>query len=79
MLGACYLTEWAPGLDDLYDIGSEIETYRSASELVEKSSRLVSDPAHRMSLRKAGQKRALADHSIRRSIERVAEFLGIGK
>jgi len=32
-----------------------------------------------MSLRKAGQKRALADHSIRRSIERVAEFLGIGK
>jgi hypothetical protein len=79
MLGGCYLTEWAPGLDDLYDIGSEIETYRSASELVEKSRRLASDPAHRLSLRKAGQKRALAHHSIQRSMERVAEFLGIGK
>jgi len=37
MVGACYLTEMAPGLEDLYEIGAEIETYRDANELAEKA------------------------------------------
>ena len=33
MAGACYLTEWTEGLDQLYEPGCEIETYRDAAEL----------------------------------------------
>src|SRR5205085_4456449 len=33
MLGACYLTEWTEGLEKLYELGTEIETYRTTEEL----------------------------------------------
>jgi hypothetical protein len=79
MLGACYLTELAPGIEDLYDIGSEIETYRDTSELVEKAKRLEADPAKRLAIRRGGQRRALADHTIEKSLKRLAAKLGISK
>jgi hypothetical protein len=77
MLGSCYLTELAPGLSDLYDLGAEIETYSSASELADKASMLRSDAQKRLRLRIAGQRRALADHSIERTLARIAETLSI--
>ena len=77
MLGACYLTEWAPGLEDLYDPGTEIETYRDAGELMEKASLLGREPGRRANLRRLGQRRALAEHSLIRSIGQLAKRLGI--
>lgn len=77
MVGSCLLTEEAPGLEDLYEVGVEIETYRDAAELVEKSARLMADPAKRMSLRRLGQRRALAHHTIARSLERITQQLGL--
>jgi hypothetical protein len=77
MLGACYLTETAPGLADLFEIGSEIEAYGEADELVEKARLLQGDPARRLRLRQNGQRRALADHTISRSLGRIAQTLGI--
>lgn len=77
MLGACYLTERAPGLEDLYDLGTEIETYGDAAELVEKANQLTRDSARRATLRRLGQKRALAEHTLDRTIGRLAGRLGI--
>ena len=76
MLGACYLTEQAPGLADLYDPGTEIETYGDAAELVEKVAQLRRDPARRAALRRHGQRRALADHTLARSLQRIVAKLG---
>lgn len=76
MLGACYLTEWAPGLEDLYDLQTEISTFRDAAELVEQTARLRADPTRRASLRRLGQRRALADHSLARSVQRLVDKLG---
>lgn len=75
MAGACYLTEWTPGIDDLYELGTEIETYRDAAELVAKAIGLAGDPSRRQKLRLAGQQRALRDHSIARTIERLVNRL----
>jgi hypothetical protein len=75
MLGACYLVEWAPGLEDLYDLEKEIATYRDAAGLAEETARLRTDPARRQSLRRLGQRRALADHTLSRSITRIAATL----
>lgn len=76
MAGACYLTEWTEGLDRLYDLGAEIESYRDAAELAAKTTELERDPARRARLRAAGQRRALNEHSISRTIARIAERLG---
>jgi hypothetical protein len=77
MAGAAYLTEDAPGIDQLYDIGVEIEVYKDERELVDKVAELDADPARRLGLRRAGQRRALSDHTISRTISRIAERLGI--
>lgn len=75
MAGACYLTEWTEGLDQLYEPGTEIETYRSAAELVAKVQALAGDAPRRRQLRAAGQRRALGEHSIAQTIRRIAERL----
>jgi spore maturation protein CgeB len=77
MLGACYLTEWTAGLERLYDLGEEIEVYRTAEELAAKLNELCADPKRRMSMRARAQRRALGEHSVARSIERIAERLGM--
>lgn len=76
MVGACYLTEWTEGLDELYELGAEIEVYRSATELAEKAQILSGDPKRRARMRHRAQSRALERHSIARSIETIATRLG---
>ncbi len=77
MLGACYLTEWTEGLDQLYNLGEEVETYRAAEEMVEKIDRLTADADRRRSLRIAGQRRALTDHTIGNSVRKIGIAVGI--
>jgi len=77
MMGACYLTEWAEDLEHLYDLGTEIETYRSAKELVRKIAELRADSSKRRRLRRAGQMRALSELSIPASLRKIAKALGI--
>ena len=79
MMGACYLTEWAEGLDQLYELGDEIEAYRTAEEMVEKIHRLEADFDKRQRMRRQGQKRALADHTIAKSIDKISAALGLSK
>lgn len=75
MLGACYLTEWTEGLSHLYELGDEIESYRTAEEMRDKLSWLVAHPAHRQELRRKGQRRALDDHSVARTLDRIVSAL----
>ncbi len=77
MAGACYLTEWAPGLEEFYEPGSEIEVYRDAEELCEKVAKLNRDEPLRRRLRAAGQRRALGDHAIARTVEKIAGRLSL--
>lgn len=77
MLGACYLTEWSPDLELLYELGEEVEVYRSAEELAEKLNHLLSAPEKRRSLRVKGQRRALTCHSISNSIGKIRSALGM--
>jgi hypothetical protein len=76
MMGACYLTEWTEGLEHMYELGKEIETYRTAEELTSKLSELRLDPVRRSAMRERGQRRALADHSVARSIARIGAHFG---
>lgn len=77
MAGACYLTEWTEGIDRLYELGTEIETYRDAEELADKARTLLADPSRRRRMRAAAQKRALATHTIGHTLTRIADKLGL--
>lgn len=77
MIGACYLTEKAPGISDLFEEGKEILTYTSAEELVEQSKRLLGDASLRKRLRTEGQKRSLNDWSIPASLNAMLSSLGL--
>jgi len=77
MLGACYLAEKTAGLGRLYDLGTEVETYSTADDMAQKIKWLMADRDRRQNLRKAGQRRALTDHTIPRSLARIAAELGI--
>ncbi len=77
MLGGCYLTEWTEGLDQMYDLGTEIEAYRDAEELVAKARMLEAEPARRRNLRRLGQARALAKHTVGASLACIGQKLGL--
>lgn len=71
MLGACYLTEWTEGIDELYDLDNEIAVYRTTDQLIGKAQELTLNSDQRNRLRKNGQRRALDDHSIPQSLNKI--------
>lgn len=75
MLGACYLTEYTAGLEELYDIGNEIISYKSTSDFIEKVNRLEHDEKKRQQLKLNGQRRALAMNSIPASLHKIFSVL----
>jgi hypothetical protein len=77
MLGACYLTEYTEGLEDLYVPGKEIEVYLTAEDFIDKVTQLKHDLQQRKALRANGQKRALHDHSIPSSLKKIRCTVGL--
>jgi hypothetical protein len=63
MSGSCYLTHDNPDLDDLYDVGREIVTYRHIDDCVGHVHRLLSNEVLRETIARAGRACALRDHT----------------
>ena len=74
MLGGCYLTQYTEGLEYLYDLGSEINTYSTTEELSDKIIFLNLNQKIRNTLRINGQARALTEHSIHTSLRKIAQY-----
>jgi hypothetical protein len=77
MLGACYLTEYTEGIENMYDLENEIKVYSSAAELIENVEMLLKDKHLRTKMRKQSQQRALNLHSIPNSIKQIQEYFNI--
>jgi spore maturation protein CgeB len=77
MLGACYLTEWTEGIEELYDIENEIAVYKTALDLSKQIKALLNDPERRKSLKIECQKKALNTHSIPDSLKKMRCSLGL--
>lgn len=76
MAGGFYLTGWLPELERLYELGREIETYRSPAELVDKCRFYLAHDEARERVRRAGHARARRDHTWTRRFETLFEELG---
>ena len=77
MSGGLYLTEHHDELVPFYDVGREIVTYTGFDDLLEKISRLLSNPEQAEMIRRAGRMRALREHTWEMRFDRVFRMLGV--
>ena len=63
-MGAALVTNHIDGLDDVFDVGTEILAYRSPAEAVEMVRWLTDDVDAAARIGAAGQRRTLTDHTV---------------
>jgi hypothetical protein len=62
--GACLLTDWRENLGSLFEEGTEIVSYRSADECIEKATWLLAHPDRCEEIALRGHQRTLKDHTF---------------
>lgn len=72
-MGCCLLTDHQANIRDLFEPDAEIVTYRSPEECAEKLAYLLQHPDRASTIGRAGQRRTLAQYSLR------DEILAVGK
>lgn len=77
MSRTCYLTGDTDEIRQFYDVGREIDTYRTLDELVEKTRFYLNDTAAAERLREAGYRRARRDHTWTRRFEELFRKCGL--
>lgn len=77
MSRTCYVTGHTDEIAEFYDLGREIDTYRTAAELIDKTRYYLGHPAAAERLRDAGYKRAVNDHTWRRRFKTLFAKIGL--
>lgn len=77
MARTCYLTGHLEEIEAFYELGTEIDTYRTTDELVEKTRFYLRHPDAAERLRNAGYRRARRDHTWTRRFEQLFSGLGM--
>ncbi len=75
--GGFLLAAWSERLGELFDLGAELETWRTLPELVEKTRYFLDHPDERSRLVQAGRARVLRDHTIRGRVETMLRAAGV--
>jgi len=74
-VGSCLVTDWKENIKELFEPDSEIVTYRTADECIEKVRWLLDSPGERTKIANAGQARTLKDHTFRQRAEMLDEII----
>jgi hypothetical protein len=76
--GGFYLVEKVPEYAELFKLGEEVETWSTPAELIEKIEYYLEHENKRKEIARAGQKRALKDHTWIVRFEELFRDLGLG-
>lgn len=74
-VGSCLITDWKENMKDLFDLDTEVVTYKSVEECVDKIKWLTNNPLEMKKIAQAGQKRTLRDHTVEKRVEKVHQIL----
>jgi glycosyltransferase involved in cell wall biosynthesis len=74
-LGTCLVTDWKENLHEMFDLETEVVTYRSIEECVEKVKWLLDHPEERQKIAHAGQIRTLRDHALDKRAIQLNEII----
>jgi spore maturation protein CgeB len=77
MSGGFYLVEHLDELQEFFEFGREIETYRSREEMLDKIRFYLGHDAERDRIRHAGRARCLRDHTWQRRFATVFQQIGL--
>jgi len=77
MSRACYLTGHTEEITQFYQPGTEVDTYQSEAELIDKVRFYLAHPEAGEKLREAGYRRALRDHTWKRRFEELFSKAGL--
>jgi spore maturation protein CgeB len=73
--GTCLLTDWKANLHEFFELDTEVVTYKSIDECVEKAKWLVNNPTTRKKIALAGQKRTLKDHTLEKRVQYLDQII----
>jgi spore maturation protein CgeB len=73
-VGSFLLTDNLPGIDELFEVGKEVETYDSIDECIDKIKYYLLNEEEREKVAKAGQIRTLKDHTYEKRIEKLFDL-----
>lgn len=74
-VGSCLLTDAKDNLPPLFSPGTEVVSYRSAQECIERGRWLLDHPEERTEIARAGQRRTLEQHTYRHRAVELDELL----
>ena len=74
-VGTCLLTDWRKNIKELFEPDSEIVTYASVEECVEKAKWLLANPGELDKIAAAGQRRCFKDHNFDKRAEILVDLL----
>ena len=74
--GRFLLTDYCEEIEDLFEVGKEIEVFRSSSELVDKVRYYLEHDDQRLSIARLGHERFLKNHTWRNRVEQFIDQLG---
>ena len=77
MSRTCFITGYTDEITEFYEIGTEVDAYKSEAELVDKTKYYLSHPDAAERLRQAGYERALRDHTWVRRFEQLFSMIGM--
>ncbi|MGI8882992.1 MAG: CgeB family protein, partial [Pyrinomonadaceae bacterium] len=73
--GACLITDWKENLPQLFEPDTEVLTYKSAAECVEKVRYILENEGERRKIAEAGQRRTLREHTFENRAARIDEII----
>lgn len=71
-MGTLLITDWKANIADIFEPGKEVVCYRSAQECVELVNYYLKHETDRARIAKAGQQRAMTEHSYFNRVEELA-------
>lgn len=75
--GGFVLAEYSTTLDELFVLGTEIETYRTLDELHEKINYYLCHPQQRRKIVEAGRKKVTAEHTMKRRLHHMLSYISL--
>jgi spore maturation protein CgeB len=74
-MGTLLLTDWKENLHELFEIGKEVVTFRSAGECVDLAQYYLAHEEERVAIARAGQLRTLRDHTYLLRAQQLVELI----
>lgn len=76
MCRTCYLTGYTEEIEEFYELGKEIDTYRDLEELIDKTNFYLTHSVEAEKLRELGYRRAIQDHTWKNRFEHLFKAIG---